>query len=324
MTQTTFLLRPLPPFRLDLTTWALRRRPQNLIDRWDGTTYRRVVVVGDDAFEISIAEAAKHRNQLRVSIEGGEPDHKTKQVIKQAVKNTLGVQVDLHGFYRVAARDPKLRPLVTRFRGMTPPRFLSVFEGLINGIACQQLSLTLGIQLLNRLAENFGLAVAQGKSLNYAFPRPQDLAHLKPEALRQLGFNFQKARAMIEISRAIVEGQLDLEGLLSVDDEEVLQQLMELRGVGRWTAELTMLRGMGRWHIFPTDDQGARNGLARWLRLRAPLDAVRLQCLLAQWKPYGGLIYFHMLMNGLYHAGYLNCRDVSLDGLAFNSRSRSY
>jgi DNA-3-methyladenine glycosylase II len=43
----TFVLRPIPPFRLDLTVWALRRRPRNLIDRWDGTAYRRVIVTGD-------------------------------------------------------------------------------------------------------------------------------------------------------------------------------------------------------------------------------------------------------------------------------------
>lgn len=185
---------------------------------------------------------------------------------------------------------------------------------MVNGIACQQLSLSLGIQLLNRLAKSFGLAVEHGSSLNYAFQRPQDLADLKPHAIRELGFNFQKARAVIEISRAIVEGQLDLEGLQSVNDEQTLQRLIELRGVGRWIAELTMLRGMGRWHIFPRDDLGARNGLARWLRLRKPLDAGRAQRFLGRWQPYGGLIYFHMLMNGLNEAGYLQARADRLDG----------
>lgn len=306
VSQGTLLLRPLPPFRLDLTAWALRRRPQNLIDRWDGATYRRVIVVNQQPVEISVAKAAKHGNELRVSIERERPDDSTKKAIARSVENALGMSVDLRGFYRAAGHDPKLARLVYRFRGMKPPRFFSVFEGLINGIACQQLSLSLGIQLLNRLAKNFGLSVGQGNSVNHAFPRPQDLAGLKPGAVRKLGFNFQKARAMIEISRAIVEGRLDIEGLQSVNDREVLQQLMELRGVGRWTAELTMLRGMGRWHIFPVDDLGARNGLARWLRLRKPLDAAHAQHLLARWKPYGGLIYFHMLMNGLDEAGCLS------------------
>jgi len=305
MTRTTFLLHPLPPFRLDLTAWALQRRPGNLIDRWDGTTYRRAVVVNNDPFELTVSETGKHPHELRASIEGERLYPSTKQIIKQALENALGLRVDLSGFYRLAERDRKLAALSRRFRGLKPPRFFSVFEGLVNGIACQQLSLALGIQLLNRLAQSFGPTLRQGNTLSYAFPRPQDLARVSPEKIRKLGFNFQKSRAIVEVSQAIMESCLDLEALKRQSDEAALRRLMELRGVGRWTAEYTLLRGMGRWHVFPVGDQGARNGLARWLRLRKPLDAVRAQHILTRWTPYGGLIYFHMLMNGLDEAGYL-------------------
>ncbi len=306
--ETVFSLRPLPPFRLDLTAWALRRRPENLIDRWDGAVYRRVVVLNDDPLEVSVSKSAKHADTWVVTMEGARGDPSEKKVIREAVANALGMRADLGDFYRLAEREEKLGRLAGRFRGMKPPQFYSVFEGLINGIACQQISLSLGIQLLNRLAKSFGLAVRKGKTVGYAFPRPQELAGLKPENLRELGFNYQKARAMIEISRAIAEGLLDLESLQKASDEEALRRLMELRGVGPWTAEYTLLRGMGRWHIFPVDDQGARNGLMRWLHLRKPLDATHARRLLKRWKPYGGLIYFHMLMNGLDEAGYLTGR----------------
>ncbi len=309
MSQTTFIIRPTPPFRLDLTAWALRRRPQNLIDRWDGTTYRRVVVLNDKAYEVAVSQTGELGAILSVRINREGPHPGATQAIKQAVESSLGIRVDLQDFYRLAQRDAKLTPLADRFRGMKPPRFFSVFEGLVNGIACQQLSLSAGIQLLNRLAQSFGLAIRTGNSLGYAFPRPLDLAHVRPDALRKLGFNFQKARAIIEISRAIVEGRLDLAGLKKQNDEEALRRLMQLRGVGRWTAELTLLRGMGRWHIFPLGDQGARNRLARWLHLRKPLDAAHAQRLLMRWEPYGGLIYFHMLMTGLDEAGYLKGRS---------------
>ena len=64
----------------------------------------------------------------------------------------LGLQIDLGEFYRLAAGDKRLETLVEQFRGLKPPRFPDVFEGLVNAIACQQLSLTVGIELLNRLA----------------------------------------------------------------------------------------------------------------------------------------------------------------------------
>jgi DNA-3-methyladenine glycosylase II len=79
----------------------------------------------------------------------------------------------------------------------------------------------------------------------------------------------------------------------------------KLRGVGRWTTEYVLLRGLGRLHIFPGDDVGARNLLQRWLRLRKPLDYQGVRRVLTPWHPFGGLIYFHLLMNGLDEKGYL-------------------
>jgi len=303
--ETRFLLHPVPPFRLDLTAWALQRRPGNIIDRWDGRTYHRVLTVEGSSFEIAVSEASEAGRALRVIIKGVSIQPETGQTIREQLESALGIRTDLSGFYRMAEKDSRLKPLARRFRGIKPPRFFSIYEGLINGIACQQLSLSLGIQLLGRLTRRFGHSLGNGDSASYGFPCPQDLADGKPEDVKSLGFNFQKARAMVDISRAIIEGRLDLDALEKENDEEALRRLMELRGVGRWTAEYTLLRGMGRWHTFPVDDQGARNGLVRWLDLRKPLDAARTQRIVGQWQPYGGLIYFHMLMNSLSDAGYL-------------------
>ncbi|HET9177288.1 MAG TPA: DNA-3-methyladenine glycosylase 2 family protein [Terriglobia bacterium] len=300
-----FLLQPVHPFRLDLTAWALQRRPGNLIDRWDGAVYRRVLTVDGRTFEIAVSQAGEAAGTLGVTIAGNSLRRGTKQRTRELVVSALGIRVDLSGFYRMTENHSRLKFLAQSFRGLKPPRFFSAYEGLINGIACQQFSLSLGIQLLGRLARSFGPSVDNGGSVNYGFPLPADLANAKVAEIKKLGFSLQKARAMVEISRAIVEGRLDLDALAAEGDDEALRRLEELRGVGRWTAEYTLLRGMGRWHIFPVDDQGARNGLARWLHLRKRLDAARTQRILEQWHPYGGLIYFHMLMNGLNEAGYL-------------------
>ena len=301
--KSTLLLHPVPPFRLHLTAWCLQRRPGNLIDRWERGGYHRALVIKDQAFEIAVTET--EGAALSLATQPRAADSHTKRAIKERVESALGLHENLGGFYRFAAGLPELAPVVNNFRGMKPPRFFSVFEALINGIACQQLSLSLGIQLLNRLARNFGWFAGDGLSATYAFPRPEDLASLRPEQIRELGFTFRKARAIIDISRAVVKQRLDLETLAKASDKDALRRLTELDGVGRWTAEYTLLRGMGRWHIFPVDDQGARNGLARWLGLRKTPDAGHAQRMLRRWEPYGGLIYLHMLMKGLDEAGYL-------------------
>jgi DNA-3-methyladenine glycosylase II len=75
--------------------------------------------------------------------------------------------------------------------------------------------------------------------------------------------------------------------------------------VGRWTAEYVLLRGLGRTNIFPGDDVGARNNLGRWLRLTKPLDYEGVRHILARWQRFGGLVYFHLLLDRLEEAGYL-------------------
>jgi DNA-3-methyladenine glycosylase II len=188
---------------------------------------------------------------------------------------------------------------------MRPPRFPSVFEALINAIACQQISLSAGIQLLNRLSRTCGVGLIQNDYVTHAFPRPQDVAQRGPESLRLLGFSRQKSRAMIESARAIANGELNLNSLAASSDDVALAALQQMRGVGRWTAEYVLLRGLGRWHIFPGDDVGARNGLTRWLGLNRDLDYDGVQAVLTRWKAYGGLIYLHLLLDRLAEQGHI-------------------
>jgi 3-methyladenine DNA glycosylase/8-oxoguanine DNA glycosylase len=116
--------------------------------------------------------------------------------VTTALERLLGPRTDLTEFYQLAARDRRLGPLARRFRGMKPPRFATVFECAVNAIACQQVTLTLGVSLITRLAAASGTALGEGDEAVHAFPGPADLAALSPVVLRQLGFSRQKGRAI--------------------------------------------------------------------------------------------------------------------------------
>jgi DNA-3-methyladenine glycosylase II len=302
----SFVLQPVPPFRLDLTVWTLRRRPDNAVDRWDGRTYRRVLLLAGLLVEVAVMQIKPPGDPcLLVTVNGPPLTADVRAAATSALERLLGLHIDLAEFRRFAARRPRLGALARRFWGMKPPRFPSVFEAALNAMACQQITLTLGIRLLNRLAAKYGAAFQERESIVHAFPQPGDLAGLEPEALRALGFSRQKARAMIELADAVKSGRLDLEALAGNPDADALAQLQQLRGIGRWTAEYVLLRGLGRPHIFPGDDVGARNNLQRWLRLTDSLDYESVARTLARWRDYGGLIYFHLLLNRLAEAGHL-------------------
>lgn len=306
MARSIFELEPLPPFRLDLTVWTLRRRPDNIVDRWDGTTYRRALPLPGGPVEVEVTQVASpEAARLKVAVAGQPVTAAVRVAVTTALERLLGLRIDLTEFYQFARHHRQLGALAQRFKGMKPPRFATVFEGVINAMACQQLTLTLGIRLLNRLAIACGTAFGEGNEAVHAFPRPMDLAGMSPVALRQFGFSRQKGRAMIELAQSVVEGHLDLDGLADIPDDEAVKRLCELRGVGRWTAEYVLLRGLGRTYIFPGDDVGARNNLQRWLRLTKPLDYQAVRRVLSRWGDYAGLVYFHLLLERLAAAGSL-------------------
>jgi len=301
-----FEIEPREPFRLDLTTWALRRRPHNAIDRWDAFTYRRVVCVDGGPVALSVTQVAGSEvPRLSVVLAGRPIDPRTELLARSALDRLLGLTVDLSPFATKAAQDPLLGPLAERMRGLKPPRFPTVFEALVNGVACQQLSLAVGIHLLNRLTADRGRPVSGDLHGWHAFPGPEELATLEPGQLKRHGFSTTKARTIVETARAIVAGDLDLESLERLDDPAAVDRLTSLRGIGRWTAEYVLLRGLGRLHVFPGDDVGAHNKLRRLFGIDRPLDHESVQPLVARWQPYAGVVYFHLLLDSLSQAGFV-------------------
>lgn len=300
------MLEPVSPFRLDLTVWALRRRPDNIVDRWDGHTYRRVLPLSSGAAEVSVIQSGSPETpQLRVTVGAATLCPEVEHSVTTTLERLLGFRTDVAAFYPLASRDAALGPLAQRFRGMKPPRFATIFESVITAMASQQVTKVLSVLLLNRLAVRYGQTIHAGESVTYAFPRAEDLDTLSPTDLRQLGFSLQKGRAMIELARAVALNGLNLEALAELPDDQAIEYLCGLRGVGRWSAEYVLLRGLGRTHVFPGDDVGARKNLQRWLNLVKPLDYAGVRRTVERWRPYGGLVYFHLLLDRLEEAGFL-------------------
>lgn len=275
---------------------VLRRHPSNVVDRWDGRAFRRVLVTTAGIYEVRVVETGQPAApRLEVEVFGPDPNRPASEISRD-LQRILGTQRDLSEFYRLAAEDSRLAALAEPFRGFKPPRFPSLFEALVSAIACQQVTLTLGILLLNRLAGLYGPSPELPAAPARAFPRPEDLSAADPETLRAAGFSRQKARAIIGLARAVVEGTCDLEAVAELDDEKAIARLTELRGVGRWTAEYALLRGLGRTHVFPQGDAGARNGLRQWLAPERSPDLGEIDKAMAPWRAFQGLIYFHLLL----------------------------
>jgi DNA-3-methyladenine glycosylase II len=305
--QETFGLDPSPPFRLDLTAWALRRRLGNRIDQWDGTTYSRVLVLDGQPVKVMVSEEGPMTHpRLLVTAVSTVPLAHLEDRVNLTLQQMLGCATDVSAFATLAQRDPVLSELAEQFQGLKPPRFPTLFEALLNAFACQQVSLEVGLLLLNRLAEKYGLSWADNQGTSFAFPGAERLASASEEQLRELGWSSRKAQAVLELAHLLVEEPHAFAHAQDMSNEEVCGLLLPLRGVGRWTAEYVLLRGLGRIEVFPGDDVGAQKSLQQLLSLSHRPTYEQINALTARWYPYAGFVYFHFLLSKLEKKGVLS------------------
>ncbi len=298
-----FSLRPISPFRLDLTAWAIRRRPHNTIDHFDGETYRRVVIIGDQPVAIAVKQIAPAKSpELEVIASGPGATKKNAPAIEAIVDRILGLSINLRDFYRLARDDEALGPLVNRLKGMKPVRFPTNFEAFTNAVACQLVSLTAGMHVVNRIAEKYGRAIEIDGARLHACAETSDIARAEVEDLRTLGLSRPKARYLIGLAQ-LASTNHDFDAAANLTDDAAIAELSKISGVGRWTAEYVLLRGCGRFNIFPGDDVGGRNGLRAFLGIEDDLDYDGVRKTLARWHAWGGFIYFHLLVNALADKG---------------------
>lgn len=183
----------------------------------------------------------------------------------------------------LAARDPVLGEVIARIRlkplrRATDPGHQGAaghFRTLVTSIVGQQISLAAAESIMRRIEEGFG-----------GSPSPEQLVEATPEALRDLGLSRAKAAYLQDLAARVLDGRLDLAHVASLPDDEVLRELVAVKGIGPWTAEMFLMFSLRRPDVFSFGDVGLVNAMARLYRLRKPVSRARLARISARWKPY--------------------------------------
>jgi DNA-3-methyladenine glycosylase II len=188
---------------------------------------------------------------------------------------------------RHLARDPVMRRLIARHGpcGLECRRW-SPYEALTRAIAHQQLNGRAAQTILARFVALFG---------NGRFPGPADVLAAHPARLRSAGFSRAKVRAIKDIARHALAGTVPTRRAAArLDDEAIVERLVAIHGVGRWTVEMLLIFTLGRADVLPVDDFGVREGyrLASGTRLRPTPKALRR--LGERWKPYRSVAAWYL------------------------------
>lgn len=156
------------------------------------------------------------------------------------------------------------------------------YSCLVRCIIHQQLNLTFAHKLTERYVQTFGEKI-DGVCF---FPTPRRAAQLTVAELRDIQFSARKAEYLIGLSEKVASGQLQLEKLVLQSDQEIMDTLIKIRGIGRWTVENFLLFGLGRPNLFPKADIGIKNAIKKLYKLEQKPTQEEMETYSKNWSPY--------------------------------------
>ena len=226
----------------------------------------------------------------------GPDEAAARDRVREHVARQFSTGLDLGPFYRLAKSDAVLARLAVHFRGMRIPQAPTVFETVISAILEQQVNLSFAHQVKEALIKTYGGHVEFAGRRYNAFPEPAALAIATPRELRRLQISGPKARYLIGISQAALDGSLDLEGLRSVTPLVASERLQAQKGVGPWTAQYVGLRALGHRDSLPAADVGLQKAVQRFYGFRKQPTAARVETLGRKWAGWRSYATFYLWM----------------------------
>jgi DNA-3-methyladenine glycosylase II len=178
-----------------------------------------------------------------------------------------------------------LREVIDRVGPFEPGHEPDLWRSLVGSIISQQLSVKAAATIESRVA-----ALGDGEG----FPAPQRLLALPEEALRACGLSGAKTRYVKDLAGKWLDGTLQPERIAALPDEEVIAELTQVKGIGRWTAEMVLIFTLRRPDVLPVDDLGFRNAVQRAYGLAERPGASELQRLGEPWRPYRSIATLYL------------------------------
>ena len=166
------------------------------------------------------------------------------------------------------------------------PQKRSPYEALVNAVAHQQLHANAAEAILRRFTALFP---------GTRFPKPAQVLAADEAALRGCGFSMGKLLAIRDIAAKTLSGQIPTRAAaLKLTDAELIERLVEVRGVGRWTVEMLLIFTLGRPDVFPSDDYGVRNGWRVAKKLAEMPKPKDFRLLAERWQPHRTLAAWYL------------------------------
>ena len=174
------------------------------------------------------------------------------------------------------SKDPKLRKIIANVGDFQIRTLKNHYEALIDSVITQQISDAAGMSIAQRFRDIFG----------NAYPLPEDVLAKRDSVLLSSGITRAKLDCIKDISKRVSTGEIKFQKFFRMDDEEIISELVEIKGIGRWTAEMFLIFGLGRLDILPLGDLGLKRGIQKMYSLSELPTNENILKISAKWRPY--------------------------------------
>lgn len=172
-------------------------------------------------------------------------------------------------------RDPKMSSVIQKVGPFRLQRNRKYFMVLSRSIISQQISVSAAESIYRRFQKLF-----DGRT-----PTPERVAGLKDESLRTAGLSRQKVAYIKDLSRHFLDGTIRSRQMIYLGNEEIIDRLTQVHGIGRWTVEMFLIFSLNRLDVLPVDDLGLRVAVQNIYGMKARPNAKRLRAIGKKWSP---------------------------------------
>ena len=176
-------------------------------------------------------------------------------------------------------QDPVMREVIKKAGPFAMPRRRNRFQALVFSILGQQISGKAAAAIRGRLVDH----------LKPGQISPEAISRLTPETLRSLGISSQKAGYLLDLAERVSNGEIRLDRMSRMSDEQVIETLIQVKGIGVWTAQMFLMFSLGRPDVFPHDDLGVRAAIRNLYELEELPTKEISHRIAAPWRPYASV-----------------------------------
>jgi 3-methyladenine DNA glycosylase/8-oxoguanine DNA glycosylase len=266
------------PVELDLVASLerFRHHGDDLMDRWDGRSFRRPFRIDGQVGAVSLRDLGAGKLSLEVKGASGAIPERLRPRLE-------GMFVDgRQALASLAGRDSVVAALLKLYPGVFPVRYLDPVGALLAIVSAQQVNLRLALTVRRAILTTLGGRIELGDDF-VLYPDPERMAAASPEVWAGLHLTRAKGRCLSSLGAALVSGELSLEALEQAPDAEVRARLMELPGLGPWTCGQYLTRVLGRT-LLVAEDLGVRKAVQLAYGLAALPSAEEVRELTADYQ----------------------------------------